>query len=155
MQKMNVTIVIGAVIAALELVACGSTVAPTVSPTLAPTVVTTVAPTPSATPSPTPTSTPTATPSSTPAPITPIVTVTACDPVGTAGGAAIAWSGAGNVYYQLTVYPPTGTPIIVYVNVNPSGTYGPLTQLGTWHYTFQADNQVSVSGTFTIAACPG
>jgi hypothetical protein len=151
MQKMIVTIVIGAVIAALGLAACGSTVAPTVSPTLAPTVVTTVAPTPSTTPI----STPTATPSSTPAPITPIVTVTACDPVGTAGGAAIAWSGAGNVYYQLTVYPPTGTPIIVYVNVNPSGTYGPLTQLGTWHYTFQADNQVSVSGTFTIAACPG
>ncbi|MGD0194765.1 MAG: hypothetical protein ABSC35_07895, partial [Candidatus Dormibacteria bacterium] len=144
MQKMIVTIVIGAVIAALGLAACGSTVAPTVSPTLAPTVVTTVAPTPSTTPI----STPTATPSSTPAPITPIVTVTACDPVGTAGGAAIAWSGAGNVYYQLTVYPPTGTPIIVYVNVNPSGTYGPLTQLGTWHYTFQADNQVSVSGTF-------
>jgi hypothetical protein len=151
MQKMIVTIVIGAVIAALGLAACGSTVAPTVSPTLAPTVVTTVAPTPSTTPI----STPTATPSSTSAPITPIVTVTACDPVGTAGGAAIAWSGAGNVYYQLTVYPPTGTPIIVYVNVNPSGTYGPLTQLGTWHYTFQADNQVSVSGTFTIAACPG
>jgi hypothetical protein len=151
MQKMIVTIVIGAVSAALGLAACGSTVAPTVSPTLAPTVVTTVAPTPSTTPI----STPTATPSSTPAPITPIVTVTACDPVGTAGGAAIAWSGAGNVYYQLTVYPPTGTPIIVYVNVNPSGTYGPLTQLGTWHYTFQADNQVSVSGTFTIAACPG
>ncbi len=148
---MKVTIVIGAVLAALGLAACGSTVAPTVSPTLAPTVAATVAPTPSATPI----STPTATPISTPAPIMPIVTVTACDPVGTAGGAAIAWSGAGNVYYQLTVYPPTGKAIIVYVNVNPSGTYGPLTQVGTWHYTFQADNQVSVSGTFTIAACPG
>lgn len=144
---MKVTIVIGSAIAAIGLAACGSTVAPTVSPTPALTVGATVAPTPSATP--------TATPISTPAPITPTITVTACDPVGTAGGGTIAWSGAGNVYYQLTVYPPTGAPIIVYVNVNPSGTYGPLTQVGTWHYKFQADNEMSVSGTFTIAACPG
>jgi hypothetical protein len=152
---MKVTIVIGSAIAALGLAACGSTVAPTVSPTPALTVGATVAPTPSATVAPTPSATPTATPISTPAPITPTITVTACDPVGTAGGGTIAWSGAGNVYYQLTVYPPTGAPIIVYVNVNPSGTYGPLTQVGTWHYKFQADNEMSVSGTFTIAACPG
>lgn len=144
---MKLTTIVGSAIVALGLAACASTVAPTVSPTPTPTVGATVAPTPSATPS--------ATPTSTPAPITPTITVTACDPVGAAGGAAIAWSGAGNVYYQLTVYPPTGAPIIVYVNVNPSGTYGPLTQVGTWHYKFQADNEMSVSGTFTIAACSG
>jgi hypothetical protein len=143
---MKVTIVIGSAIAALGLAACGATVAPTVSPTLA-TVGATVAPTPSATP--------TATPISTPAPITPTITVTACDPVGTASGGAIAWSGAGNVYYQLTITSPAGVSTIVYQNVNPSGTYGPLTEVGTWHYQFQADNQQSVSGTFTIAACPG
>jgi len=148
---MKVTIVIGSAIAALGLAACGSTVAPTGSPTPALTVGATVAPTSTATPAPTPT----ATPISTPAPITPTITVTACDPVGTAGGGAIAWSGAGNVYYQLTITSPSGVSTIVYQNVNPSGTYGPLTEVGTWHYQFQADNQQSVSGTFTIAACPG
>jgi hypothetical protein len=144
---MKVTIVIGSAIAALALAACGSTLAPTVSPTPALTVGATVAPTPSATP--------TATSISTPAPITPTISVTACDPVGSAGGGAIAWSGAGNVYYQLTITSPSGVSTIVYVNVNPSGTYGPLTEVGTWHYQFQADNQQSVHGTFTIAACAG
>jgi len=151
---MKLTTIFGSAIAAVGLAACGSTVAPTVSPTLALTVGGTLAPTPSATPTATPTPTPTAlTATPTPVPTTPTITVTACS--GPAGGGSIAWSGAGNVYYQLTVYPPTGAPIIVYVNVNPSGTYGPLTQVGTWHYKFQADNEMSVSGTFTIAACPG
>ncbi len=150
---MKLTTIIGTAIAAVSLAACGSTVAPTITPTLAPPVGATVAPTPSATVAPTPSATTTATPISTPAPITPTITVTACDPVGAAGGGEIAWSGAGNLYYQLTVYPPTGASIIVYQNVNPSGTYGPLTPVGTWHYTFQADNEMSVSGTFTIAAC--
>ncbi len=148
---MKVTIAIGYAIAALGLAACGSTIAPTASPTPALTVGATVAPAPSATVAPTPT----ATPISTPAPVTPTITVTACDPVGTAGGGEITWSGAGNVYYQLTVYPPTGASVIVYQNVNPSGTYSPLTQVGTWHYKFQADNEMSVSGAFTIAACTG
>ncbi len=139
-------IIIGGAIVAVGLAACSSTVTPTARP---------ATPTPTATVAPIPSATPTATPTSTLAPVTPTVTVTACDPVGTAGGAAIAWSGAGNVYYQLTITSPSGAPTIVYVNVHPSGTYGPLTDLGTWHYQFQADNQQSVSGTFTIAACTG
>jgi hypothetical protein len=144
---MKVTaIIIANAIAAIGLAACSSTVVPTARP---------ATPTPTATVAPTPSATPTATPTSTPAQITPTITVTACDPVGTAGGGAIAWSGSGNVYYQLTITSPSGTPTIVYVNVHPSGTYGPLTEVGTWHYQFQADDQQSVSGTFTIAACSG
>ena len=149
---MKVKTVIGAAIAVVGLAACNATVAPTAGPAT-PTPIETVAPTVSATPTATPSATPTATPSATPAPITPTVTVTACEPVGAAGGGAIAWSGAGNVYYQLTITSPSGVTTIVYVNVHPSGTYGPLTEVGTWHYKFQADNQQSVSGTFSIPAC--
>ncbi len=56
---MKLKTVIGTVIAALSLAACGATVPPTARPA---TPTPTVAPTPTATPAPTPTATPTATP---------------------------------------------------------------------------------------------
>jgi hypothetical protein len=80
----------------------------------------------------------------------PSVRVTACDPAGTASGGAIAWSEPG--YSTLTITGPA--PSTYHFTLPASaGRYGPLTA-GT--YSDRLDGSgASVSGAFTIPACPG
>ena len=80
----------------------------------------------------------------------PNVRVTACDHAGTASGGAIAWSEPA--YSTLTV---TGPAPSTY-HFTPPGECRPIRPADRWppSYTFNA-YEASVSGTFSIAACPG
>jgi hypothetical protein len=80
----------------------------------------------------------------------PSVRVTACDHTGTASGGAIAWSEPG--YSTLTITGPA--PSTYHFTLPASAdTYGPLTA-GTYIDRLSGFG-ASVSGTFTIPACPG
>jgi hypothetical protein len=80
----------------------------------------------------------------------PNVRVTACDHAGTASGGAIAWSEPG--YSTLTITGPA--PSTYHFTLPASaGRYGPLT---AGSYSDRLDGSgASVSGAFTIPACPG
>ncbi|HEY6468602.1 MAG TPA: hypothetical protein VI434_02435 [Candidatus Dormibacteraeota bacterium] len=146
---MKLTTVIGTAIAIVGLAACGSTVTPTARPTMA-----TVALTPAPTAAPTPTATPA--PSATPTP-PPVLTET-CD------GSAKAES-AGSVSFT------DDTPGFDFVAYGPGlqgGWAGAATSdakgdgtvsgLVTGDYEFNnfapADSPGTLTGSFTIVACP-
>lgn len=169
---MKLKTVIGTAIAAVGLVACGSTVSPTLAPTVSPTVPATTA----STATPTPTAPPTAVPTPTPIPCAgtldtaarvaevcnPVLTVAACDAFNVGGnGGSVSWTGtfandeliialdgsdidAGDIK-------PTGT----------SGTYGgasfppEVLAAGDYGYLFlNPDEEDIAHGNFTIVACP-
>jgi hypothetical protein len=80
----------------------------------------------------------------------PSVRVTACDHAGTASGGAIAWSEPG--YSTLTITGPA--PSTYHFTLPASaGRYGPLTA-GIYSDRLNGFG-ASVSGAFTVPACPG
>lgn len=145
---MKLTTIIGTVIAAIGLAACGSTAAaPTVRPTPTPTVAPTATPTPVATPTPTPmpTPTPTAKPGG-------IFVTTTCAVPGTAQGASVTFHNV--VIRDWLLFGYSDGPQYQF-NSNPY-TFGPV-DVGTWPWKIWNDKESAfiAHGTATIAACPG
>jgi hypothetical protein len=167
-DAMKLTTIIGTVIAAVGLAACGSTAVtpPTARPTLALTVAPTVPATTAPTATPTPTPTPTATPTHTSAPPTLALTET-CDSTATAGYAGtVSFSGGieGDVF---SVYGPGPAPFNynsqVTTDANDGGTLTPGgtpppslgSTVGTYEYAYAPDGVSStILGSFAIVACP-
>jgi hypothetical protein len=165
---MKLTTVIGTVIAALSLVACGSRVAPTVSPTLAlavaPTVPATTAQTATATPTPTAMPAP-PTPTTMPVPPTLVLTET-CDGTANADYAGTVSFSGGIEGYMFSVYGPGPAPFNynaqVTTDANGDGTLTPAADpppslgstVGTYEYAYAHDGVSStILGSFAIVAC--
>jgi hypothetical protein len=174
---MKITTIIGTVIAAVGLAACGSTVAPTISPAVALSVVPTATATPIATPIPTPSPSegpspsasaspsPSVSPSASPSPTegpcgyqpcgTGAGWTTTCGSPGTAHGGSliITWT-AG--YGQTDPVVPDYITVdgnVVDVTSNPF-TSGPYT-VGNHSFTTPTDEGPSANGSFpfTVIAC--
>ncbi|MGA7987417.1 MAG: hypothetical protein WCB51_03350 [Candidatus Dormiibacterota bacterium] len=150
---MKLTTIIGAVVAAIGIAACGPTVRPTVPPsTVTPTVAATAVPTTTATGVPSGTPTPTTTPTPTPSP-------TSCDAI--SGGQCPEWgftttcavpgSAQGG---SVTITFTNGTPDTIVIDGNTLNvttnpfTFGPLT-VGSHSMILEGFN-----AGFTVAGCP-
>jgi hypothetical protein len=152
---MKITTIVGTLVAALGLAACGSTAAPSVSPTLA----LTVAPTPTATPIPTPSPPESPSPSASPSPIptegpcgyAPCGSgygfTTHCAVAGTAQGGSLTVTFTAGAGQTEPVLPATVTidGNAIPVTSNPF-TYGPLT---AGVHTFN----LSINGLVTVPEC--
>ncbi len=151
---MKLATVIGTVIAALSLAACGSRLAPSGSPTLVQAVAPKGAATtaPAATATPTPTATPT------------LVLTETCDGTANADYAGSVSFSGGIEGYVFSVYGPGPGPYTDYnsqvtTDANGDGTLTragePLSTAGTYEYAYAPDGVSSpILGSFAIDACP-
>jgi hypothetical protein len=148
---MKRTTIIGTVVVAFGIAACGSTVAPTVPPSTAtPTVGATVAPTPTPTGVPSDTPTPTSTPTPSPTPCD-AISGGQCPEWGFTTTCAVPGSAQGG---SVTITFTNGTPDTIVIDGNTVNvasnpfTFGPLTA-GNHTVILEGFN-----AGFTVAACP-
>jgi len=141
---MKITTVIGTVIAAVVLAACGSTKV-TATRTPAPTATPTLAPPPTATP----TAAPSPIPTPKPKPTLAVYVTTTCGVAGTAQGGSVTFHG-------VTAGEWMGWGSDPEIMKFPTVSYGPVT-VGRWAWSVWDDPKVAfvARGTFTIPECPG